>query len=139
LDSQFDLATRLRENGGQHQAALAFSSEVNSHRAKLSATDRVRFSLEAAEMLLDDEVTSFVSGHLESAEAALIQNIPHEWVARLTELKTRYFQAVCAYHQLLEVINRELQHARGESRERLDAIRDEARWMQGEYDLGTIT
>jgi hypothetical protein len=123
----------LCESGGQHHATMAFSGEVTSRSNVLNVQDRIRFALDAARLLLDDELPDMAANHLQTAAAAVTPETPTVLTQHLARLQIRCFSELCAYQQLLQSIARELLHATGEERDRLEAIRDETMWLQGHF------
>ena len=127
------LALTLRNAGGNRQAAISFSSAVTFRAANITALELVEFSLDAAEMLLNEALARMAANHLHTAEQARTIETPPAQLFRLTALQIRSYAELSAYHQLLEAIARELPHAAAERREELEAERDEASWLQGEH------
>lgn len=126
------LAMALTSAGGNRQAAISFSSAVTFRAANITALELVEFSLDAAEMLLNEDLARMAANHLHTAEQARTTETPPAQISRLTALQIRCYAELSAYHQLLEAIARELPHAAAERREQLEAERDEASWLQGE-------
>jgi len=112
---------------------MAFSNAVTFCADNITAQELVEFSLDAAEMLLTEDLARLAANHLQTAEQVLTTEIPPAEISRWNTLQIRCYAELSAYRQLLEAIARELPHADAERREELEAERDEASWLQGEY------
>ena len=128
------IAASLARGGGRRQAAFGFSNVVLFAPEGVPANDFIRYSLDAAEMLLDEGLPSLAGTHLERAAERLADGTPADLSTRLRRLRIRCFADLSAYQQLLELVCEELPHAETEARERLEAERDEICWLRGEFD-----
>ena len=127
------LALALRTARGNRQAAMAFSNAVTFCADNITAQELVEFSLDAAEMLLTEDLARLAANHLQTAEQVLTTEIPPAEISRWNTLQIRCYAELSAYRQLLDAIARELPHADAGRRDELEAERDEASWLQGEY------
>ena len=133
LRQERTLALALRIDGGNRQAAISFSDAVTFHAGNITSQELVEFLLDAAEMLLDEDLAKLAANHLHTAERGRTSEMQPTEIARLNRLQIRCYAELSAYRQLLEAIARELPYADANRREELEAERDEASWLQGQY------
>jgi hypothetical protein len=131
------LALELWTAGGRRRAALAFSSRVSHQSSGLLADERLELSLDAAQLLIDDQLPDLAMHHLHAAQEIVETVAQPELQRRYSQLRVRCMDALCAYDQTLAAVEESLIKSSTAERSILEAERDEIRLLQGEYDTLT--
>lgn len=132
---RLELAHELWRVGGHRTAALDMNDLLFREGTNLSRNERMRFGLDVAEMLLDDELERYAASVLQRLLSDVeAPDIPAEAAGQFRRLHIRCMNELCAYHETLAAIDRALLLTMGEERTRLQAQRAEIQLLQGHLD-----
>ena len=128
------LAAELWRGGGRRRAAMAFSGRLTSRGEPLLASEFAEFALDAAEWLLDEDLPSLATYHLDAVGQRLGgAEISAQYPARFQQLRVRCMDALCAYKEVLRAVEEALPHADDDERDRLEAELSEIHFLQGNF------
>lgn len=138
----FDLARGLWQTGGRRTASLHMSSTLMAKGKELTGRERIDFTLEAVDYLLEDGLdfqATVLMGEVEKLISQVSGDV--EILARFRRLLARCLKARAELDKLFQAIDASIPHASADERSRLEAERAELHLLSGdlqraEQDLG---
>lgn len=128
----FALARSLWAAGGRRTAAVHMTGTLGRAGKDLALADRVAYTLEAVEYLLDDEQEFRAGVMIEQLEKELGSATPDSaTLARFRRLQTRCLNEGAQLPKLIKVIQDAIPLAEGEERARLEADLTELHLLSG--------
>ena len=133
------LAENLWNAGGRHLAAMAFSSRLLHQGQDLLIPEYIEFSFGAAEWLLDDDVPTVASRHLnEIASKTESVEFPSQFLGKFRQLRVRCTDLLGASNETLAAIADAMPLVTPEERSILLAERSEIHFLRGTFSQATM-
>lgn len=132
----FELGRVLWQSGGRHRAVADLSETVLQYGPQLPGDEYVRYALEAAEYALDDNF-EFYAGQLLERAHPHVASCSAELHSTFVATHVRWLAEQGDTSGLLATIAQVLRTATPADRSRLEAVRDEVLFLEG--DLNGMT